>query len=764
MIVFRRPNKFNASLDGFIEMKFERFGRLILSHRMMVLTLVLLFSVVAIAGVLRVDFDSNPRSILQQSEEDSQRLEEFFSDFGSDDDDVLVIIHGGNFFEEDFGSSLQRFSEKAPLIDGVKSVHSAVDLPSPVEPGRLIRDTILDGLISPEETRTMIIGHPFVIGNLLSQDEKTLLVSAKLDSGQAEVERNGKVLDELRSLAHECFEGMDLEISLAGHVPIRVENLVGLKREFVRTMGLAAVIALVIAWCLFRGFLQMLIVSSGAVTSVVWTLGMMGWFGMKIDSISMPLPTLLFVIAFGSSVHLLIDIIRSRKEGMPAIEASVLAFRHLGLPCLLTSLTTVIGFGSLILAQTESVQRFGIASAVGAILGLIANLLIIPLLASYLRVGKGRSDREIGGESGHRLARIGVVILARSKGIVILGLVLSGVLIYFASKLEADIFWTETLPKDSETTRAMKRSDEVFGGALKGYVVIEWEETIDADSAELSEVLVDVHELIDAQPLLSNPLSALTMMEAGMSRGLSEAGTRYIRPQLRRAAVSMNVPDVGAATMEPVFDALDSQLGELASRRPGFSFRVEGSVVVASQNITLIIEDLIRSLSFASVAVFLVLLFGLRSPVLALVSILPNAFPLLLNAGALSLLGMPLQITSVLTFSICLGIAVDDTVHFLMRYLRERREGTSIEKAILNAFERVGAALLVTTLIIGGGFAAAMASEMPALVLFGALSCSALFSALIGDLVLLPALLKVVESRFSGGSEKIPASDTADNA
>jgi len=144
---------------------------------------------------------------------------------------------------------------------------------------------------------------------------------------------------------------------------------------------------------------------------------------------------------------------------------------------------------------------------------------------------------------------------------------------------------------------------------------------------------------------------------------------------------------------------------------------------------------------FVTFIYLLVLTIALRSLTLGLVSIIPNAFPLLLNAGILSFLDKPLQITSVLTFSICLGIAVDDTIHFLIRFLRERKQGRNVHDSIVNAFESVGLALLITTAIIAGGFLAAMTSAMPGLVFFGALACSAMCAALIGDLVILPALL-----------------------
>ena len=160
-----------------------------------------------------------------------------------------------------------------------------------------------------------------------------------------------------------------------------------------------------------------------------------------------------------------------------------------------------------------------------------------------------------------------------------------------------------------------------------------------------------------------------------------------------------------------------------------------------------VIRDLVRSLSFASITVFLVLTVALRSLTLGLLSVIPNAFPLLFNTGLLYSLDKPLQISSVLTFSICLGIAVDDTIHFLIRFIRERREGADVRLAIDRSFRTVGVALLITTAVISSAFLAATFSSMPGISFFGGLACSAMVAALIGDLVFLPALLDWVMGR-----------------
>ena len=294
---------------------------------------------------------------------------------------------------------------------------------------------------------------------------------------------------------------------------------------------------------------------------------------------------------------------------------------------------------------------------------------------------------------------------------------------------------------------------------MQARVVVSWDESISFGDQRVFDLLRELRALTETDPTFSGSLSILNFLPPSvqslpppaLQRAVSlipqEVRTRLLRTDLRRTVLTTRIPNSGAAKTRPALTRLQADLDSLQARYPGISLHVTGSAVIAAENMTNIIGDLVRSLSFASITVFIVLTIALRSLTLGLLSIIPNAFPLLFNAGILYHLDKPLQITSVLTFSICLGIAVDDTIHFLIRFLRERRQGANVHVAIKRSFESVGLALLITTAIVSSAFLAAMTSTLPTIVLFGALACSALFAALIGDLVLLPAMIERVVGR-----------------
>ena len=176
-------------------------------------------------------------------------------------------------------------------------------------------------------------------------------------------------------------------------------------------------------------------------------------------------------------------------------------------------------------------------------------------------------------------------------------------------------------------------------------------------------------------------------------------------------------------------------------RRPGTQIWVTGITVVAVDQLNRMIVDLASSLGLAVVVIVGVMMIALRSVRLGLVTVVPNVFPLAVTAAFLVWSGRRLELTSVVVFSVCLGIAVDDTIHFIMRYRRELVVDGDVGEALGRTLSAVGAALLTTTAVLVGGFAVVQLSEIPTMRLFSTLACLALLSALVGDLIFLPALL-----------------------
>ncbi len=291
-----------------------------------------------------------------------------------------------------------------------------------------------------------------------------------------------------------------------------------------------------------------------------------------------------------------------------------------------------------------------------------------------------------------------------------------------------------------------------IGGALAAYVMITWPEDESFPSQSILAAAAQTQAILRDSPEFNAEFSILNLLAVAPGQGIHEkyriinqASTnkldRVLRTKNRSLLVSARVPNDGAFALNQRLRFVERRLDDLADQFPGFEFTLTGTVVAASKNMNAIIVDLARSLAIAAALIFVVLTIAFRSLTIGCLSVIPNVLPLLVAASSLHLLGLPLQITAAVTFSLCLGLAVDDTIHVLMRFRAVQVHEPNPLRAMEQALSQVGPALVVTTLILLGGFVALSTSPLPSIRLFSILSAAILVAALVGDLVLFPAML-----------------------
>jgi len=212
-------------------------------------------------------------------------------------------------------------------------------------------------------------------------------------------------------------------------------------------------------------------------------------------------------------------------------------------------------------------------------------------------------------------------------------------------------------------------------------------------------------------------------------------------PEIQIATIQFRVQDVGIAKYGPVFSRIESKLREVLQRHPDYSVDLDGSAVWRWKNVYQIITDLATSLGTASIVIWIVLTIAYRSIRIGLISVVPNLFPLVATGAMLLLAGQYLELVVVCVFTICVGIAVDDTIHFLTRYMEESAAGHEHRETIQRAFTGVGSALLMTTLVLVTGMSTAVFGDARDARLFGGMGAITLSAALFADVLFLPALL-----------------------
>ena len=738
----------------------DRFISLLFRFRLFAALLISLTTALSIWGITQLQFNDNLADFLKADNTDYRTLLRFFEDFGADDTNCVLVLTTDNWFSPASASYLRRLTGEAAELPGVDRVYSLLDVRRRVPGLRRVQIPLMPREEAKPESfgkaRSVALKHPLVAGQLLSSDGKTTLVVVRLPGRDLSVSEMQPTVEALQTLLDRVSQGTEVETGMTGIPRLRVDIYHAVRRDQAFFICFGVFIATLIALILFRRPMAVLIVSAGPVIGTLWTVGALGWVGEPVNSLNSILPALVMVIGFTDSVHFMIEMRRQRITGREPLEAARVALRHLWLPCGLTSLTTAIGFGSLMVAHIEIIQRFGAVCAVGAVLNFLAVISTVPLLAST-RLGKyvaGGSRVSVEDHSYRILRRVVAWITQHARLVAATGCILTAVLVVLTLQLEPDNRIKESMPTGSPSYQALTECERVFGGALQTYVVIEWPESMDFKSHAVLKAIADVHVILGEQPELGTPFSVLNVLASlsrrpnqlnpgFLSRVPAKVLNQLVQQESRKAAVSIQTPDAGARVLRPMFARVEQRLDKLVrEEHQGFRMQLTGSPVVAARNLNLIIVDLCTSLGLASVIIFVVMTLVFRSIRRGAISVLPNVFPLVSAAAILIVVrNGAVEISSIITFSICLGIAVDDTIHFISRFEHELSEGHNVIEAIQQSVAKVGAALLVTTLTLLGGFGAGVFSQLPALRVFGLLSCVALVTALFADVLILPALL-----------------------
>ena len=391
---------------------------------------------------------------------------------------------------------------------------------------------------------------------------------------------------------------------------------------------------------------------------------------------------------------------------------------------------------------------------VGVLLTFVSVVTTIPLacstrLGKYVQVGEGKSliDKNL-----ERIGGFVSVVLPRKKLISYVAIFSTILFILISLTLRPDERLSNMLPQGSEAATTMARLDVALNGIEQVDVYLRWRE-LPSDSKEFLTVIGRVDKLLNAEPLIGHPLSVRNLIDSLPGDGEPEdrlsmleivppgITRNFYKPEKRWAHITFRVQDLGIARYDEVFKRVYAGLREIEAEHPKFKFVLDGEPIWRWENLFQIVVDLATSLGVASLIIFAVLAIVYRSLRIGLISIIPNMFPLSVAGVYLVATGQSLEVVTVCAFTVCLGIAVDDTIHFLTRYQEERSRTDDEMVAIQNAFTGVGTALIMTTIVLVAGFLTVLMSETREHFIFASMAIITLSAALFADLVFLPALL-----------------------
>lgn len=712
-------------------------------------------SLLAAVGLSRLRVDDDLRALLRAGDDGFAAIDTVAARFGAPDRDCIVLVSAevgtGTLFRPATLDRLRGLVAALAAVDGVDEVRSMFDVRRQGPAGALLpliprtSGPLDEAACAAAERRAA--EHPLVAGHLLSADGSEGLVIVRLARGRDTPKEAEPILARIAGVL-DASRGGGLDAAITGLPVLRADAAAALRRDILVFNSLGLVLAVALSASVARSLRSTLVASVPPAVGAVWAMGVLGLCGARVNVLTSVVPSLALVVGTCDSIHFIEDMRRSRRRGVGAMAASEAALRRVGPACGLTSLVTAIGFASLAAARIDAVRTFGLAAAAGAVASFAAVTLVTPLLASlsgFDGSGLGRSSRL----SGRLAAALCAFSVRHAVPITLLGLAATALLALAAAGLEADNRVADALPRDAVASRTLERVDREFGGAFGADVLVAWPDGLDWRDEEVIEGIAAVHGVLDRAGgglrAVSLATVAGTLGERARRRLEADDFADLVAPAERLAVVRARVRDLGSRALEETYARIDEGLAGLAAARPGWRYELAGMSVVSTRNVRQLVRDLGSSLLLEVTVIGTILALAFRSPLAGVVSLLPNVFPLAVLAAVMVATGRHLDPATVIVFNVCLGLAVDDTVHVLAALSRRRHPGVSMASAIRRAVAEIGNPIVLGGVVLAVGFAAVTVSSVPSLAGFGLLACAAVAAATVAELVMLPAILVVAD-------------------
>lgn len=672
--------------------------------------------------------------------------------------DAVLVVKSPSIFTPDGAAAFREVVDSIRSLDVVASARSLDEAP-PLNIFGLAEPILPRGHASAqrfEVSKQKAVDHPLVVGQMLSPDANTALVEVQYE--WVFVRRDEDCVAPLLAAAKQAasrYPQVPMEFHVTGAVPFRLMVSRNNRQNEFRYQIIAYTMILGMATLLFRGFTVVLVVAAAPVLGVFWTLGFLRYFDWQDNPFSFViLPVLLSLVGFTDGVHMMIHIRKSMREGMGSRAACKHTLEVVGLACFLTSFTTAIGMGSLGWASHEVVREFGWSCVIGVLLTWVSVMLTIPMACATPwgnRFTRGAENDLL----DRSLDRVGPVIgwiLRRDRWVSFVGISTTLALGMVAASLKPDDRKSSSLPAGSDIQQSMAHLDSAMGGLEVCNIQVQWDPN-QWNEEQIVPVLGEIEKVLRAEPLIGHPLSLVRLLDAlpGEGSAVEKLSMAEIlppplkqmiyTPEKGQAKVTFRCQDIGTATYKPTFERIEKALQGIESSHPGVTLEMQGDAIWRWQNLFKIVSDLTASLGSAAVVIIAVMAIAYRSLRLGLIAVIPNLLPLLSAAAFMVYTKQPLEIVSVCCFTICLGIAVDDTIHFMSRYTEELKSGKDHRQVIEDSFQGVGVGLIMTTIVLVCGFSTVLLSETRDHRVFASLGIITLIVALACDLFLLPALL-----------------------
>lgn len=742
--------------------------------------------------------------VLPESDSTYVEYQKFINQFSEDGNVLAIGYRDPRIWELDNFNKWRRLvkdlystqvdvdGEMSNMVDSIFSTGNCYNL---------VKDTVakkLDfrQLVSHDPTtqseldsiREVLYNLPFYEGLLYNKETDAGLMMVFVNTDLFNSEYRGDAIDRMLVLTDKFTEETGVKTYVSGMPYIRSVMAVKVKAELKFFTILSAIICMMLLMIFFRSIKVTSVVMSVVVVSVVIAMGSIAMFDYPITMLMGLIPPLMIVTTVPNCIYLVTKYHQEYQRYSNKTRALARVVQKAGAAAFMINATTAVGFATFIFTSSDLLKNFGVIASLNCLLAFFISLLVFPIVYSFL---PPPTEKHLGHLNSPWLESIldGLVrlVMYKRKMVYAITILITGIGIYGITLMSTTGNIVDDIPDSDRVITDLKWFEDNFNGVMPFEILVDGQKKGQITKEKNLQRIEELQELLSTYELKVNdtiihPFArSLSIVDAGkfvkqsfyggdpeyytlMARDEQSFIGEYIQtdPEKSKSAektfldstksmtrITTQVKDIGTKDMDKLMSEVKPQIDSIFDPTK-YKVTLTGTSVVFLEGTNYLVGDLFSSLLFGILIISLMMAAMFWSARMVFISFIPNIIPQIMTAGIMGFAGIPLKPSTILVFSIALGITVDNTIHYLAKYRQELKyHNWKIRESALLAIRETGASMVYTSLVLLFGFGCFAASEFEGTRALGILTAVTLLVAMITNLLVLPALLLSFQRRIT---------------
>jgi len=766
---------------------FTKISRIILRNRILIIVILVLLT--AFMGYeaqsVKLSYENTP--LLGVKDSAMVEYKKFKDQFGADGTVLMIGIQNPDIFKLEQFNAWYDLGNKIRNIEGVEDVISltrGLNLVKnevthqfdyyPLVLKRPTRQAEVDSL------RNTLLGLKFYEGMLYNRKSNAALMAVTLNKNILVDKRRIALVANIVNAATAYQTANKIDVHYSGMPYIRTIMMKQVKQELFIFILMSIGIAAIIMYLFFRSVKVVLSSLLIVAISIVWVLGTTVLFNFKITILTGVIPSLIVIIAIENCIYILNKYHWEYRSHGNKIRALIRVVQRIGFASLMTNAATALGFAAFILISNQMLREFGIITALNIMLEYVLCITLLPIIFSFIDPPTAKHVKHLDSNFfGSIINKIIHMISYRRNLIygiagVLLLIGLVGVSMMKTSGKIVDDFET-----DDPIYLDLKFFEQNFGGVMPFEISIDTKKKNGVIAGSTLDKINELQKMVNTYPEFSKPLSIVELfkfskqayfggdssmysMPSNVEKGFimgylpkNQNGKKnnllfaYLDSTKRYARVSFQMADVGTKHMDSLMAKINPQIDSIFSPAK-FKVTVTGNSVIYARGTNFLIRNLFESVLIAIAMISLLMALLFSSFRMILVSMIPNIIPLLITAAIMGFTGIPIKPSTIIVFSIALGISVDNAIQYLSRYRHELKvTNGAIKQSAISALHEAGFSMIYTSIVLVLGFSVFIVSSFGGTQALGILISTTLLIAMFFNIMVLPSLLLTLDKRLT---------------